>query len=76
MANAKSASPPPTEAELAKARLLVARSDKAKKTRKSKGNCKGANLDQDSKVKKKKTGITVTYVIPLDNHLSQLIYVL
>lgn len=65
---AKAASPPPTDADLAKARLLIARSDKAKKTRKPKG--KGANLDQENndpnEAKKKKAAISVAFVILLN----------
>jgi hypothetical protein len=62
----------PTDVDLAEARLLIARSDKAKKTRKPKGS-KGANLDQENKdpneTKKKKT---VMYVTLLNACLTQL----
>ena len=77
---AKAASPPPTDADLAKARLLIARSDKAKKTRKPKGSHKGANLDQENKdpneAKRKKAAVTVAYAILLDTCLIQLICLL
>jgi hypothetical protein len=59
--------------DLAKARLLIARSDKAKKTRKSKVNRKDADPDQENKdpnedhEKKKKAVVTVAYVTLLNN---------
>jgi hypothetical protein len=66
---AKAAALLPTEAELAKARLLIARSDQVKKkSKKSKG--KDTSVDQENKdpsgedqAKKKKAAIAVSYVI-------------
>jgi hypothetical protein len=68
---ANTASPPPTDADLAKARLLIARSDQAKKTRRSKGSCKGTNQDQENNdpndTKRKKPALTVAYVALLND---------
>ena len=60
-------SPLPTEAELAKARLLIARSDQAnRKSKKPKGTRKGTAVDQENKdpggeaqVRRKKSVVAV-----------------
>ena len=67
----------PTEAELATARLLIARSDQAKKKyKKPKAGSKGTSVDQENAdpsvtgvdpPKKKKPAIAVAYVISLLN---------
>ena len=72
MANAAS---PPSDADLAKARLVIARSDQAKRTRKSKDNYKDTTQDEENKdpgdeaKRKRPASIAVAYVIQLDHLL-------